>query len=275
MGKHRVRNPEGGWMIIEVGPKDTVPVKEEVVVTEDAKGFILKDGSTVEDKRLDRLAEFDERSRNFPVMAGLEEKKIRSYTWRCDQTLDQGPDGACVGFGVAHELIARPAEVQGLDNKYAKEQIYWEAQKIDWWDGGSYPGGSPFYEGTSVLAGAKIAKRLGWIEEYRWAFGLEDLKYGVGHNGPALIGVPWYTGMFRPDSNGYIHATGTVAGGHCVLVNAINVKKERFTIHNSWGAGWGDDGEAYISFEDMGKLLNEWGEACFFLHRHNEAQPED
>jgi hypothetical protein len=292
MGKFSVRRPTGGWHTIEIKGNNTltqverewlgyteivetptvVPVEEEVVV--ETKGFVLKDGSVVSDRRFDRIAQFDERSRNFPVMATIETKKPRSYTWRCNETLDQGPDGACVGFGVAHELIARPSEVQGLTNTFAKEQIYWEAQKIDYWDGGSYPGGSPFYEGTSVLAGVKVAHKLGYMEEYRWAFGLEELKLGVGYNGPAVIGVPWYTGMFNPDAKGYIHATGDIAGGHCVLVNAISVSKGRFTIHNSWGAGWGKDGEAYISFEDMDKLLSEWGEACFFLHRHNEAQPE-
>ena len=233
---------------------------------------MIKDDTVITDKRLDRVTEFDERSRNFPIKATVGSGKQRSYTWRCHAQLDQGPDGACVGFGVAHELIARPAEVEGIDAKYAKEQIYWEAQKIDWWDGGSYPGGSPFYEGTSVLAGVKIAKRLGWIDEYRWAFGLDDLIMGVGHNGPAVIGVPWYSGMFRPDTDGYIHVDGYVAGGHCVLVNAVNVKEKRFTIHNSWGSAWGMNGECYISFDDMGRLLSEQGEACFFLHRHNKPQ---
>jgi hypothetical protein len=234
----------------------------------------LKGNAVTTDARLDRVQEFDERSRGFAIRTTVGSKTRRSYTWRCHDQLDQGPDGACVGFAVAHELIARPAEVQGLDAKYAKEQIYWEAQKIDPWDGGSYSGANPFYEGTSVLAGAKIAKKLGWIEEYRWAFGLEDLILGVGHNGPAVIGVAWYTGMFNPNSIGYIHPTGQVAGGHCVLVNAVNVKKKRFTIHNSWGPAWGMNGECYITFDAMGKLLQERGEACFFLHRHNLPQPD-
>lgn len=234
----------------------------------------LKGAFITEDVKLDRLPEFDERSRNFPIRELTEGKKQRSYTWRCNAQLDQGPDGACVGFGVTHELIARPAEVQGLDGKFAKESIYWNAQRIDYWEGGSYPGAAPFYEGTSVLAGAKVARKLGWIESYRWAFGIEDLKYGVGHNGPAVIGVGWHGGMFQPDSKGYIHATGGVYGGHCVLVNSINIKEQRFTIHNSWGASWGNNGECYISFDDMDLLLQDRGEACFFLKRHNKVQPK-
>ncbi len=247
--------------------------KERILAEKNARnGHILKDMSIVADVRLDRLVQFDERSRGYGIMAAIGTKSPRSYTWHCDQVLDQGPDGACVGFGVAHELIARPAEVKGITDSYAKTKIYWEAQKIDPWIGGSYPGANPFYEGTSVLAGAKIAKKLGWIDEYRWAFGVEELKLGVGYNGPAVVGIPWYIGMFYPDSNNYIHPTGSIAGGHCVLVNSINVKENRFTIHNSWGSSWGKNGEVYISFNDMDKLLRSNGEACFFLHRHNKQQ---
>ena len=234
-----------------------------------------KDGTVVSDVKLDRIKRFDERSRDYPIRQLVGDKQPRSYTWRCHQTLDQGPDGACVGFGVAHELIARPAEVQGLTEKFAKEDIYWEAQKIDPWDGGSYPGARPFYEGSSILAGVKVAKKLGWIEEYRWAFGLRDLMLGVGYNGPALIGINWYQDMMRPDANNFIHATGRSYGGHCILVNAINVKKGYFTLHNSWGSSWGDGGECYITFEDMDILLKDRGEAVFFLHRHNNAQPDE
>jgi len=198
-------------------------------------------------------------------------KRPRSYTWRCNSYLDQGSDGACVGFGVSHELIARPAEAKGITYDYAME-LYWEAQKIDPWEGGAYDGAEPFYEGTSVLAGVKAAQRDGWFDEYRWAFGLNDLILGVGYNGPAVIGVNWYEGMMDTDKHGYIKPTGRALGGHCILCNAINVKKKRFTLHNSWGINWGNNGECYISFHDMDTLLYNNGEAVFFLHRHRKAR---
>jgi hypothetical protein len=234
----------------------------------------LRGGAQTGSVKMDRIQEFDDRSRNFPIRQLIGASTPRSYTWRCNAQLDQGAEGSCVGFGVTHELIARPAEVKGLDEKYAKEQIYWEAQKNDPWDGGSYPGATPFYEGTSVLAGVKQAHKLGWMESYHWAFGIEDLKMGVGYHGPAVIGINWYSGMFIPDSNGFIHASGYVAGGHCILVNSVNIKKQRFTLHNSWGANWGIKGECYISFDDMNLLLKDRGEAVFFLKRHNKPQLE-
>lgn len=234
--------------------------------------FRLKDGTEVQDVRLDRLIQFDERSRNFPIKALYEAKKPRSYTWRCNSVLDQGPDGACVGFGCAHELIARPSEVKGVDSLYAKHKLYWEAQKIDQWEGGAYPGARPFYEGTSILAGVKVTHKLGWFDSYRWAFGIQDLITGVGYNGPAVIGTYWFNDMFTPDSKGYIKPTGGIAGGHCTLVRAVSIKKKRLTIRNSWGSMWGKNGDCYISFDDMDNLLKLDGEAVFFLKRHSKLR---
>ena len=97
---------------------------------------------------------------------------------------------------------------------------------------------------------------------------------GVGHNGPAVIGVAWYEGMFTPDDKGFIKPTGGILGGHCVLVRAVNVKKKYFTIRNSWGGEWGVNGDCYITFGDMEKLLDNRGEAAFCIRRHTVADPE-
>lgn len=231
--------------------------------------FTLKDGSQVMDRRLTRLVQFDERSREFPVTAAIPTgAKPRSFGWPCPKVLDQGPDGACVGFSMAHELIASPSMVKGIGAPFAKEQVYWEAQKIDQWPGGSYPGASPQYEGTSVLAGIKMLKKLGYISEYRWAFGLEDLVLAVGYTGPAIIGIPWYEGMFTPAGCGHVHVTGQVAGGHAILCRGVSVKHKTFTLHNSWGPGWGKKGTALVSWDEMEQLLHQSGEAVIPTVRH-------
>ena len=223
----------------------------------------LRDGSKVADERLTRLVHFDERSRNYPVrkLLAKDQKQPRKRTWRCLQVLDQGVEGACVGAACTHELIARPKEVKGLNMKFARERVYWEAQKLDPWEGGAYPGAKPKYEGTSVLAGVKVLQQMGYVKEYRWAFGIDDLILAVSHIGPVVLGVVWYEGMFEPHSCGYLHITGKLSGGHAILCNGINPKEEYFTLHNSWGPKWGNTGEAKISFEEMRRLLKEDGEA--------------
>src|SRR5688572_5030153 len=165
----------------------------------------LRDSSTVSDSRLARLRQFDERSKQYPVRELVKKRLPRSYTWPCSHHLDQGKEGACVGFSIAHELIAKPVAVRGITPKFALETIYWEAQRHDPWDGGAYPGAKPQYEGTSVLEGIKVVHEMGYIKEYRWAFGLDDLVMAVGHCGPAVLGINWYDGMFDTHACGYLH----------------------------------------------------------------------
>lgn len=223
---------------------------------------MLKDSSQVEDGRLDRLVQFDERSRNYPVRSTFPAHVTpRSYTWRCDTYLNQGAEGACVGYAMTHELIGRPVCVEGLNAQFARETVYWAAQRIDQWDGGAYPGGDPFYEGTSVLAGIKVLQQLGYIEAYRWAFGLDDLVLAVGYKGPAILGINWYEGMFNTLPCGHIHIYGQLAGGHAILCKGVSVKNRTFTLHNSWGSDWGNNGDALISWDEMDRLLQDRGEA--------------
>jgi hypothetical protein len=235
----------------------------------------LKDGKVAFDPRLDRVFQLDWRSLDFPVMALMAQETnfaYRSYTHRCDVWNDQGQEGACVGFGWGHELSARPA-VFTVDADFSRNRIYKPAQLIDEWPGEDY-------EGTSVLAGAKIIKQLGLMDSYRWAFTVEEMALAVGYKGPAVIGVNWYTGMFNTDENGFIHPTGRIEGGHCILAMAVRIIKNAdkslnydasfFTLHNSWGQGWGRLGKAYISFRDMARLIGEQGDVCIPIGRKRQ-----
>ncbi len=240
--------------------------------------ILLRGGAETNDVRLDRVYELDWRSLNYPVtahpkMRSTTPKPPRSYTWSIDAWLNQGAEGACVGFGFAHDLRARPSVVGGVSNQLARI-FYHDAQKIDPWDGGSYPGASPFYEGTAVLSGAKVLTARGFYSSYTWALDIMQMIMGVGYAGPAIIGVNWHTNMFETDSQGFIHATGSVEGGHCILVQAVKVvrfpnsvdldpTKTYFTLHNSWGKSWGVNGKAKISVKDMDFLLNSQGDVCF------------
>ena len=85
-----------------------------------------------------------------------------------------------------------------------------------------------------------------------------------------VIGINWYEGMFDPgyvkDATGTyritVVPTGAIAGGHCLLVNGVNVEAQVYRLKNSWGRGWGANGRASISFSNMARLLSEDGEAC-------------
>lgn len=226
----------------------------------------LKDGSKTSDNRLDRLVSYDERSRNYPIRTLLEGKPLRSYTWRLPVYLDQGYEGACVGFSWSHELASRPKEVQGITNETAR-QLYFKAQQLDVWDGGAYPNAQPFYEGTSVLAGAKSAQETGKISGYRWAFSLDDAVRSVGHEGPGILGTWWYEGMMTPDEKGFIKPTGNKVGGHAIVVRGVNFSRKEVRLSNSWGKSWGKDGDCFMTFDDFEKCLMDEGEYCIPVGR--------
>lgn len=218
----------------------------------------LRDGSTVQDPRLGRLIEHDERNRQYPVRAlfGDTPPKPRSYTWRVGTWINQGNTSSCVGHAFAHELAARPVVVEGLDHPDALA-FYRRAQKLDPW-----PGEEPAYEGTSVLAGAKAVTETGHYTGYRWAFAESQVALTVGYKGPVVMGTEWYADMMEPDSRGYIHPTGGLVGGHAYLIHRIDLRNDDYVIWNSWGLGWGRNGTARIKRADLAHLLSADGECC-------------
>lgn len=234
----------------------------------------LRDGTDSQDVRLDRIPFFDEASRQFPIY-GATPTGAQPVTklWTIPETdvLDQGQEGACVGFGVTNELRFNPVPIPALTDGFAHDTIYWGAQKTDPWPGGSYPGATPTYEGTGVLFGIKVAAGLGYYGEYRWAFSEPEMALGVSQLGPAVIGVDWYNNMFTPDAKGFLHPTGGIAGGHCTLIIGIDVPGKFYYLYNSWGPDWGNHGVAKISRASMAKLLKAKGECCIITQRLNPA----
>lgn len=183
--------------------------------------------------------------------------------WRASFTrIDQGREGACVGFAWTNELLAKPvvASVTRPLSEFASA-YYKEAQKIDDWPGEAY-------EGTSVLAGAKIAQKLGYISEYKWAFGIEDVLNALAFTGPVVIGIPWHEGMYQTTPDGLVVVSGKVVGGHAITLTGYGRRKFKsgeFDVvrwRNSWGRTYGKRGDGYIKVTDLEKLLKQDGEAC-------------
>lgn len=225
----------------------------------------LRGGNTTLDPRLDRLVQFDERSRDYPIMATIEETEPRTKWWRHTAKLDQGREGACVGFAWSHELNAAPVEVPDITDAFA-QRIYKRAQQIDEWPGENY-------SGTSVLAGAKAVQELGHLDEYRWAFGIEDVILTLSWHGPVVLGINWYYGMYFPDANRYIRPGGNLVGGHAIMAIAYSHEAQEIWLLNSWGPDWGLDGLCRIRVADLDRLLREQGEACVPVVRGGGTPP--
>lgn len=239
----------------------------------------------------DRQYELDWRSLAFPVTAALEQPvyRPRSYTWSISDWFDQGSEGACVAFAFVHDLVAKPQVVVGLSDTHARGW-YHHFQHEDPWPGCALGPSCPIqpsterdrYEGTSVLAGAKVVTDKGFYSSYHWALSIEELVIGLGYFGPCVLGLDWYEGMFWPDDKGFLHPTGRIAGGHAILAHAVKIvykptlafwrqrtwadvdlARSYVVLHNSWGKSWGDLGRAKLSLADLERLLHQQGDACF------------
>lgn len=207
------------------------------------------------DPRLDRVPRFDDRSRQYPVAPLLAPgAPLRRRAWRKLVTLDQGQEGACVGFSWAHYLLTWPRHWRGLTAEDAR-RFYREAQRRDEWAGEAY-------EGSSVLGGAQALLAEGALTAYRWAFGVDEVLATLSQVGPVVLGLDWHEGMTRPGPDGMLRATGRVVGGHAILTNAVDPRRERVRLPNSWGPGWGLRGSAWLSFDDLDVLLRRNGDAC-------------
>jgi hypothetical protein len=80
-----------------------------------------------------------------------------SYGWW--EYYNQGQEGRCVEFGSLRALSLNNRVRYDITSKWH----YHEMQKIDYWEGGSYEGAAPVYEGTSVDAAMKILSQFGAI----------------------------------------------------------------------------------------------------------------
>lgn len=229
-------------------------------------------GNTTE--RLGWRPVHDSRSLDYPIRSILGAPIESPRTWRRGPILDQGREGACVGFAWTNELIASPLPDPKTDITKAQRyalNLYREAQRIDEWPGENY-------DGTSVLAGAKIVKGAGLIKEYRWAFNIDDVKDTVIQHGPVVIGIPWYESMYDTRKSGLVEVGGPLVGGHALMVfgyhpamrirgEGWNERHRVFKWYNSWGPSYGKRGYGYVRYEDLRDLLKEWGEACVPMSR--------
>ena len=168
---------------------------------------------------------------------------------------DQGNTPQCVGYAWSHWLNDGPVYHRGPKPKLAPNIIYENAQRLDVWPGENY-------DGTSVRGGAKFLQNSKLVRSYYWGFNLKTLVDAVLNLGPVVVGTNWYYGMFFPNQNGLIRATGPIAGGHAYVINGVATNSQLFRLKNSWGRGWGQGGHAYISFSDMDRLIFEQGEIC-------------
>jgi hypothetical protein len=226
------------------------------------------------DRRLGRHVAHDSRSLRFRAPA-KDPRKLTSVRHSfLIPVLDQGQLGSCTGYAGLNTLATppfwkateQPITAAGDPGRFAVG-LYSDATRVDPWPGEWEPNDT----GSDGLSVAKVLHARGLISGYQHATSLEAALAGLAER-VVMIGTTWLSGMFNPTPEGQLLLTGDASGGHEYVLDELDVSRRRAWMRNSWGPNWGLKGRAWLSWEDLGKLLADRGD-CTILMPKSEPAP--
>lgn len=194
-----------------------------------------------------------------PYMSGAQAKPASTGVkrWENPIRLNQGVEGACVGFGWTGFLNAKPRS-HDFENAYAFS-LYHECTRIDQFPG-TWKSGQ---QGTDVRVGAKVLKARSLINAYAFAESVEAVAQWLLSRGPIVVGVPWYASQDDPQGPhgyAYVDESSGLRGFHCVALDAVawtgSSEGSWFGFPQSWGPSWGNNGRGRFTEKGFEILLN-------------------
>lgn len=96
----------------------------------------------------------------------------------------------------------------------------------------------------------RLVKIANYTTPTRLAADLNALRAAL-QRGPLVTTLGVYADFMTYSSGVYKHVTGQRMGGHAVSIIGYDDSLQAFIIRNSWGESWGENGFAYISYEDI------------------------
>lgn len=201
---------------------------------------------------LGRIEAVDSRDRPMSAALLAEVPKTSRY-YRTGQVLDQGQTSSCVGYTCRQWMQTAPvmyksATPSGLD-------VYRYALTVDEFHGEQDTG-------TSIRAGIKSLQYFGRVSSYVFASSAEEVRQWImSDKGSVIVGTQITENMAKPDAKGFMIPTGRLLGGHAYLLMGYSVSRNAFRICNSWSRSWGQNGRAWLRFNDFSDLLAAQGDA--------------
>ena len=80
---------------------------------------------------------------------------------------------------------------------------------------------------------------------------VDAIKDALYNYGPLVTTMDVYTDFFSYKSGVYSYVSGTLAGGHAVLIVGYEDIGQYFIVKNSWGIGWGEGGFFNIAYSQI------------------------
>lgn len=203
----------------------------------------------VNGRKLDWRKSLDPRNDEHLFRAAVRPARVRKL-WQAPLfRIDQGREGACVGFCWTNWWMSRPLPGRPIPYTvegciaYAREK-YHVAQANDEYSE------TPPEEGSSTNGGAKAMRLDGRITGWKWHRSVDDLIDGLILHGPQPTGSDFLADMFRTEpGTGKVSVTGAVEGGHDYLATGYDphyAGEECVRYRNSWGPNWGLNGDFWI-----------------------------
>jgi hypothetical protein len=108
-------------------------------------------------------------------------------------------------------------------------------------------------------AAATTVRAASFNRPTTYSFDINALKAAL-QKGPLATTLDVYADFMLYSGGVYKHVTGDDLGGHAVSIVGYDDNKKALIIRNSWGTGWGEDGFAYVSYDDVSGVGDEtWG----------------
>lgn len=222
-------------------------------------------------------------SRLFRVSKALPERV--DLRLRGSPILDQGNEGACVGFAGAalknwYELTQKdyPKEGKGLSPRC----IYNLARALE---------GRLDEEGAYLRDALKGLKSFGTCTEAYWPYRpwvdsevdprervpeekaepwriksyvrvmtVDEALQALASGLPVYAGVPWCSNWIAVGPSGKLpQGNMRIVGGHAILFLGYDLKEGRLLFQNSWGRYWGAGGYGWMLIEDL-RLLQSYSD---------------
>lgn len=87
---------------------------------------------------------------------------------------------------------------------------------------------------------------------------MASVKATIKAFGEIVLSTPWYHSWFRPDAKTHVlPRPDYVVGGHAILADGWDDRRG-LRLRNSWGAGWGSGGDAFMSYHYAEQVVREY-----------------
>jgi C1A family cysteine protease len=99
-------------------------------------------------------------------------------------------------------------------------------------------------------------KIAGWSWVTTTSTAVDTLKNALYTQGPLVTTMDVYGDFYYYTGGVYTHTSGSILGGHAVLLVGYNDAGQYFIVKNSWGTGWGEQGYFKIAYNEVNGVVN-------------------